>query len=266
VRRVNNLEKHYFWNNEQIFYKKSLDDVKSLIVPKLDERNHIIASVHCLGHFQLESTMDRLKVEYFWKNMEGDVISYIARCMTCQRNQKVPALYHKAHAIEVEGVFDKIGIDLVFGLPVTKEGYLGVLCIIERLTKYPCVYPIKSKNMSEMAECLLHYFSMWGISKEILSNQGLEFNNRLVAKLLKATGVEHKVTSSYSPRTNGVTERWNSVVVNSLRKHTEQNQKEWNLWIPFVLMAYRSRIHSVTGFSPFELLFGRKMITWGNWS
>jgi hypothetical protein len=58
VLRVNNLEKHYFWNNEQIFYKKSLDDVKSLIVPKLDERNHIIASVHCLGHFRLDSTME----------------------------------------------------------------------------------------------------------------------------------------------------------------------------------------------------------------
>jgi hypothetical protein len=97
---------------------------------------------------------------------------------------------------------------------------------------------------------------MWGPSKEILSDQGLEFNNRLVAKLLIATGVEPKVTSSY-PSQN---ERGHG----ALRKHTEQNQKECNLWIPFVLMAYRSRIHSVTGFSPFELLFGRKMNTWGN--
>ena len=107
---------------------------------------------------------------------------------------------------------------------------------------------------------------MWGPSREILSDQDLEFNNRLVAKLLKATGIEHKVTSSYSPRTNGITERWNSILVNALRKHTENNNKEWDKWIPFVLMAYRSRIHSVTGFSPFELLFGRKMNTFGNWS
>ena len=114
------------------------------------KRNDQIASTHCLGHFQLESTFDRLG-DYFWKNIELDVVNYIARCMTCQRNHKFPALYHKASAIEVLGVFDKIMIDVVFGLPITKDGYIGVLCIIERLTKYPCVYPIKSKTMSEMA-------------------------------------------------------------------------------------------------------------------
>jgi hypothetical protein len=108
IRRVNNLENHYQWDNDQIFYKKSVSDLKSLIVPRLEDRNGIIASIHCLGHFQLESTMARLCGEYHWKNMEADVKNYIARCMVCQRNQKVPALYHKAHAIEVEGVFDKV--------------------------------------------------------------------------------------------------------------------------------------------------------------
>ncbi len=64
IRRVNNLESHYRLDNDQIFYKKSVSDDKSLLVPKMEDRNSIIASVHCLGHFQIESTMARVCVEY----------------------------------------------------------------------------------------------------------------------------------------------------------------------------------------------------------
>ena len=78
--------------------------------------------------------------------MSADVAKVISQCLTCQRHQKVPTLYHPARAIEVDGIFDQIGIDLVFGLPETKDGYIGVFCIMQKITKYPFVYPIKSKS------------------------------------------------------------------------------------------------------------------------
>ena len=78
-------------------------------------------------------------------------------------------------------------------------------------------------------------------------------------KLVSAVGIERRITSAYHPRTNGQTERFNHVLIDSLRKYTEENPLEWPKWIPFVLLAYRSKIHSTTGFTPFELMFGRKM-------
>ena len=101
--------------------------------------------------------------------------------------------------------------------------------------------------------------------KTILSDQGTEFYNKLVESLLKATGVDHLVTSAYNPRTNGMCERFNQTLAEALRKCSEANQDDWHKWIPFVLLAYRSRVHSSTGFSPFELVFGRKMNTFENW-
>ena len=71
--------------------------------------------------------------------------------------------------------------------------------------------------------------------------------------------MEHRVTASYNPRTNGTCERFNQTFIESLRKHAEKNQANWHKWIPFILIAYKTRVHSTTGYTPFQLMFGRKM-------
>ena len=83
--------------------------------------------------------------------------------------------------------------------------------------------------------------------------------------LINWAGAEHRVTSAYNPRTNGLTERFNQTLIESLRKHSETNPHDWPKWLPFVLMAYRTRVHSKTQFSPFELMFGRKMNKFEDW-
>ena len=67
------------------------------------------------------------------------------------------------------------------------------------------------------------------------------------------------------PSTNGRTEKFNFTFVNTLRKFTEDDQITWIQWIPFILLAYRSRIHSITKKSPYELVFGRKINLFEEW-
>lgn len=50
-----------------------------------------------------------------------------------------------------------------------------------------------------------------------------------------------------------------------MRKLTETNQESWNKWTRFIELAYNSRIHSTTKYSPFEIMFGRKMNTFDDW-
>ena len=42
-----------------------------------------------------------------------------------------------------------------------------------------------------------------------------------------------------------------------LRKAAVQEGKDWDLLIPYALLAYREVTQCSTGFSPFELLYGR---------
>ena len=54
-------------------------------------------------------------------------------------------------------------------------------------------------------------------------------------------------------------ERFNRTLLQLLRTYTE-TQDEWERYLPFVLFAYRTAVHTSTGVSPFELMFGRSPV------
>jgi hypothetical protein len=145
VRRIENLKDHFSLTKEGLLYRKNVDSMNYLKVPQKEERNDLIIEAHNLGHFQTASTLARLKERYFWKNMETDVEKAVSRCLTCQRHERVPALYHPALAMEVAGCFDEISIDCSWGFPTTKEGFHGVMTIKARMTRFPFAY-LKSEK------------------------------------------------------------------------------------------------------------------------
>eukprot|EP00731_Ephydatia_muelleri_P006689 Em0003g937a len=64
-------------------------------------------------------------------------------------------------------------------------------------------------------------------------------------------------TSPYHPQTDGLVERFNGTLKAMLRKVAGEDVKKWDRWLPFLLFAYREVPQASTGFSPFELLYGR---------
>ena len=94
---------------------------------------------------------------------------------------------------------------------------------------------------------------------------GNEFIAQVVQQLCNNCGIQTETTAAYNPRTNGLTERFNKTLCDSLRKHSEANPRDWVKWLPYVLMCYRLRVHYVTGYSPFQLMFGRQMNHFGDW-
>jgi hypothetical protein len=74
-----------------------------------------------------------------------------------------------------------------------------------------------------------------------------------------------KLPVLYNPSVNGLCENFNGTLVETLRKLSETNPLNWPDKLKFALMAYRSRIHSTTKISLFELMFGRPMNGFENW-
>ena len=77
-------------------------------------------------------------------------------------------------------------------------------------------------------------------------------------------GMNKSRTPGYRPQANGLTEQSNSTIKNYLRKYLNSKgskQPDWDLWLRELCNAYNTSIHSSTGYSPAELMFGgRKFI------
>ena len=96
-----------------------------------------------------------------------------------------------------------------------------------------------------------------GIPREILTDQGSNFTSQLLAELYRLLYVKAIKTSPYHPHTDGLVERFNQTLKLMLRKTADREGKDCDKYIPYLLFAYREVPRTSTGFSPFELLFGR---------
>ncbi|GFU35197.1 retrovirus-related Pol polyprotein from transposon 412 [Trichonephila clavipes] len=54
-------------------------------------------------------------------------------------------------------------------------------------------------------------------------------------------------------------ERFNRTILNSLSLLVSSNQQDWDKKLPFFLLAYRSAVHETTGYTQYQMLFGRDL-------
>ena len=106
-----------------------------LIIPRKEKREDIIREAHYWGHFQIESTMERISKNFIWPKMKEQIATFIKACNECQRNHNGKIFDHPARAIKISEIFERIQVDLVFGLPKSADGFIGILVVVEALSK-----------------------------------------------------------------------------------------------------------------------------------
>ena len=84
------------------------------------------------------------------------------------------------------------------------------------------------------------------------------FCNRIMDELCKICGMERSTSTLYYSQNNSVCERANSVVLNLLGVLPASKKTSWHKYSEITAYCYNNSIHSITGFSPLFLLFGRK--------
>ncbi len=101
-------------------------------------------------------------------------------------------------------------------------------------------------------------YDLPGIPKEILTDQGTAFMSRTIRKLYGLLGIKSVRTSVYHPQTDGLVERFNRTLKTMIQKFVHEDAKNWDKWLEPLLFAVHEVPQASTGFSPFELLYGRQ--------
>ena len=97
-----------------------------------------------------------------------------------------------------------------------------------------------------------------GNPKEILTDQGTNFMSRTIRELYGMLKVKAIRTSVYHPARDGLGEGFNRTLKSMIRKFVHEDARNWHQWLDPLLFAVREVPQASTGFSPFELIYGRK--------
>ena len=103
------------------------------------------------------------------------------------------------------------------------------------------------------------FFARFRLPSQLHSDQGRNFESKLVQELAKLTGIHRTRTMPFHPRSDGQTERTNRTILAMLRSTAQENPHDWPDRLPIVMSAYRMTPHSSTGgVSPNYAMFGRE--------
>ena len=120
----------------------------------------------------------------------------------------------------------------------------------------------RTSQLLALLSCWCTVVRYHGLPRVIYSDRGPQFTARAWQELWKLTGTVLGYSSAYHPQTQGVVERMNAVVSQTLRclLHERNENKEWGILLPTVEMVINSMPNSSTGFSPFCLNYGHEPV------
>ena len=135
-----------------------------------------------------------------------------------------------------------------------------MLTIVDKATRMVHLVPCR-KNITAVATAQLlwqHVVRLHGVPKAIFSDRGPQFTANSWRELWRLTGTKLNYSSAYHPQTQGVVERMNAVVGQTLRCliHETNDVKKWEILLPTVELAINSLPNASTGFTPFFLNYG----------
>lgn len=204
-------------------------------------------------HRGIKETLVRLRRNFYWKNMQETVSAIINSCEACRKMKydRKPLKPVLQLSQTQDAPFQELFIDLF-----TIEG-ITYLTLIDSFSKLAQCMEISNKSTPEVVRALMRYFSFYGIPKKISSDAGTEFNNELLKEFLSLHNIELHIGTPNNPNSMGLIERFHSTITEIYRlAKYERKCTDAASVMTYSVMAYNNTIHTVTGLTPFEVVFG----------
>jgi hypothetical protein len=224
------------------------------VIEDLDFRKTLISRTHIgLGHRGAYAIEMQIRRRYWWPKIREQIRSFVKSCEICQRFSQKPPMTSIGFTV-ASGVWEKLAIDVIH-MPLShRKGY--IFHLVDTFTKWSEAYPLINASGKEVVRCLGDIFARFGDPRLLVSDRG-EVGSKEVQLFCQNRSIKLIRTSPYHPQGNGIVERAHQTLVNQLAKIADEKKLAWDKVLYDALKADRIAINRSTGFSPFELMFGR---------
>jgi len=129
-------------------------------------------------------------------------------------------------------------------------GKFYFLVLIDLATRYCTATLITNKCASTIIKgVFLGWIAVFGAPAKILSDNGCEFSNSEMREMGEAFNIKIMTTAAESPWSNGICERQNAVIGDSVRKIMADAQCDLEVALAWAISA-RNALTNSSGFSP----------------
>ena len=150
-------------------------------------------SLECGGHFGGNRTAAKvLQSSFYWPTLFRDAHAYVSACDRCQR---MGSIYRRDEAplkgiLEVE-LFNVWGIDFMGPFP-SSYNKKYILLAVDYVSKWMEALATHTNDAKVVLKFLKkNIFTRFGMPRALISDEGSQFCNKWVEKLLLKYGVRH---------------------------------------------------------------------------
>ncbi len=152
-------------------------------VTQMQVQLFVVAHFGIAGHRGVETTLQRLKLRFWWHGMAKDVKFFVARYLHCASAQgRVQRPFGEVmHASKRNEL-------LQLGFLAMPDGFF--LVIKDDASKYLLLWETMTADAHSVVRALLHWFSLFGVAYCWVTDQGSHFKNTVLTDLQHLAGGE----------------------------------------------------------------------------
>ena len=213
------------------------------------------------GHIGTKHILNMLQPSYYFPKMKKHTESYCASCDICIRN--------KTRIRREKGVIGHLGpptepfqimsLDTIggFGGRRSTKRYLHLL--VDHFSRYAYISTSANQTSYQFIK-LLEKVSAESQIGLLLTDQYGGLTSTELEQYLVEKNIEHLTTSVDMPSSNGINERLNQTLVNRIRCRINEFKSKvaWSTIAAKCVQEYNDTVHSVTGFTPSYLMYGKE--------
>ncbi|KAG3194621.1 hypothetical protein PC128_g9193 [Phytophthora cactorum] len=173
---------------------------------ELQVRICVVGHFGVAGHRGVATTLEKIANEFFWKNIEKDIEVFVRRCLHCASTLGGPPQPHLlGEAMHAERPNELIHWDFLY-MGDSTSGETYVLVIKDDASKLVWLVPCEAADAETIFHCLTDWFSIFGVCRTWVSDQGTHFKNKTIEALQHALGAHHHFITARCPWANGTVE------------------------------------------------------------